>query len=703
MAPRSKKSSKSPRKAAKPKASRKRARPKRRRLVAEDLLRLKGAGGPSLSPDGRRIVFSVKTVGDKNAYHHDLWMTDVEAGTSRRFTGGHADSQPAWSPDGTCIAFVSHRDKQRPQIALIDPDGGEARTLTCLPEGTLASFRWSPKGDRIVISFREQDPDWTQASVEARKGDGRCDPPRVLDDPMYRYDGDGYFNAQRFHLYAVDVDTGDHSLVYDKSRTGVGSYDVSPDGKEVALVTQRDRYGFARSWTSEVVRVDLRSGKVRPVKGLPPGGKDTLRWSPDGKRLAVAIQPDEHGVFTGHNLQLWVAELAKDKARSLTAKEDYCLAAPTLSDASEVSFSSTFAWSPDSRRLWVQIGWHGATQLFSVAARGGGLVQHTRGKAQHLFGDVSADGSRLAMLVGDATHPGEVHVAEVPASAALAAGERLAPRRVSALNDALLSELELSTPKEHWVESEDGTKVHTWVLLPPGASASRKHPTTLQIHGGPMAQYGWALFHEFQLYAARGYAVVYSNPRGSKGYGQQFCDDITHKWGTKDWEDVRAVTEWMQTQPWCDKKRLGVSGGSFGGFMTLWTIGHTRAYKCAVSDRCVSNMVSMWGSSDVYIWPGSYFPGNTWDDTEALWGMSPLKFIGRVKTPTLIVHSEGDLRCNIAESDQVYAALSMRGVPTRYVRYPRNTSHGMSRAGPPDMRLHRLDQYLQWYDRWLKK
>jgi len=425
-----------------------------------------------------------------------------------------------------------------------------------------------------------------------------------------------------------------------------------------------------------------------------------VRWSPDGKRLAFSWANGD-GTHPGDNTELWVADLAKRTAKSLTGKEDYCLLAPTLSDSSEVEFASTFAWTPDGKRLWVQLGWHGETQLATVSARGGPLRFHTSGHAQHAFGNLSADGRRMALVVGDATHLGEAHVADVPSTAQLDKGAALTLTQVGDLNRPLLSSLELARPTSHWITSTDGVKVQAWVMLPPGASKSRRRQTLVQVHGGPHAQYGWAFFHEFQVLAAKGYAVVFSNPRGSKGYGQAFCDGNTHSWGQQDWRDVEAVSQWAATQPWCDETQMGISGGSFGGYMTLWAIGHTRMFRAAVADRCVCNMVSMWGASDVYEWPDSYLPGNTWSDTKALWDMSPLKYLGNARTPTLLIHSEGDLRCNVAESEQAYAVLSLRGVPSRFVRYPRNTSHGMSRGGPPDMRLHRLGQYLDWWAKWL--
>ncbi|MDG2150270.1 MAG: S9 family peptidase [Planctomycetota bacterium] len=672
----------------------------RRKMNPEDLLGLHFVGSPSISPDGQRVVFTVKTIGKKNDYLTNLWMAGV-GDKPRRFTSGDKDGSPRWSPDGARIAFISHRKKGSAQIAVIESGGGEARELTEFPEGSLGSPQWSPDGQWLAVAFRETDPDWKQSACEARKETGECDPPRVLDDPWYRLDGDGYFNGQRYRLYVVNANTGEHRLLYKQTTIDSAAFDISPDGKEIALVTSRDKRSFARGWTTEVVRIHVATGKAKAVKGIPPGYKDNLQWSPDGRRLAFSWS-DKDGKKPGQNTELWVADLAKGTAKSLTDREDYCLLAITLSDAAEADFASAYSWTPDGKRLWVQIGWHGETHLATISAKGGPFRFHTSGKRQHTLGNLSANGSRIALMVGDATTLPEVHFADVPKSGTLEKSAALTLRRVSNLNAELLGKLTLSKPTSRWVKSSDGVKVQVWTMLPPGASKTRKRPTLLQVHGGPHAQYGWAFFHEFQVLAAQGYAVVFSNPRGSKGYGEDFCDGNSHSWGGQDWADVEAVAKDMSKQSFCNTKRMGISGGSFGGFMTLWAIGHTNMFRAAVSDRCVANMVSMWGSSDVYIWPDTEFPGNTWDDTKALWDMSPLKYLGNARTPTLVIHSEGDLRCNVAESEQAYSALATRGIPTRFVRYPRSTSHGMSRAGPPDMRLHRLQQYLDWWKRWMK-
>lgn len=673
----------------------------KRLITAEDLRALRTVGSPAISPDGRQVVYVVKHVGDDNAYHTQLWIADADTGVARPFTSGERDSQPVWSPDGLLLAFVRATQKGRPQIALIASDGGEARSLDTFPEGSLHSLRWSPTGLELFVCFRETAAEWTAAAVEERKAKGLSDPPRVIDDPHYRFDGDGYFDAQRYHLMRVDPIDGSARSVWSKDRLGFFSYDVSPDGRRVALCTDRDKLAVARGWTRELLLLDLASGKTTPQPDVPPGFKTGARFSPDGKLLAWAGVIDEDGTHDAANLELFVAETGKGKTRSLTARHDVCLAAPTLTDSGEVDFEPAFRWHTDGKRLWMQIGWHGETHLATIATAGGPMCFHTEGKRQVRWGSLSADGKRIAVTVETATRPGEVHVADVPRLSGRSPEVLFDTRPLSDVNGALFSGLSLSAPKASWVTSADGTKVHTWVMLPPGASPKRKRATVLEIHGGPQTQYGYSFFHEFQLLAANGYAVVYSNPRGSKGYGQAVTAGIHHAWGSKDWEDVHAVTEWMAGQPFCDAARMGVMGGSFGGYMTLWAIGHSKAYKAAIADRCVSNMVAMWGSSDVYIWPDGFFPGNTWSETEALWDMSPLKYLGNVKTPTLLIHSEGDLRCNVAESEQVHAALTIRGVPVRFVRYPRNTSHGMSRGGPPDMRIHRVNQIVAWWKRWL--
>jgi dipeptidyl aminopeptidase/acylaminoacyl peptidase len=680
--------------------TRNRRRPSKTRLIrADDLRHYHFVSDPQISPDGGTIVFVKKHVNEKNEYVTNLWMVDALGQTEpRQFTSGGKDSHPRWSSSegGPLIAFIGGREKTKPQIYTIPAPGsgggGEAIALTNFPEGAIASFKWSPNGSMIAVSFRATDPEWIEDAKKSRKDKGLSDPPRVIDDWWYRLDGDGYFNAQRHHLYIVDATTGAHRKLYDKDAMGHFTFDWSPDSRKIVMATNRDRKAMIKPWKDELVIIDVSSGKLKRLDALPDGVKYGPLWSPDGRHIAYAGHLGKDGLYSVENVELWVCDADGRNARSLTGRENYCLMSIAISDSSEVRFSPSFLWSSDSKRLYVQIGWHGESHIASIPTRGGKLKFHTGGARVHTLGSASADGKSLTFTMGTATVLDEVLVSH------------LSPRRVIKLTDfngPLLSQLNLAQPQAAWVKSTDGARVQTWMLKPPNYKRGKKYPAVLEIHGGPHAMYGVGFFHEFQLLAAQGYAVFFSNPRGSKGYGQNFCAPIKGAWGGKDWDDIQAVTMFMKSQRVVNPKRLGVMGGSYGGYMTNWVIGHTNDFAGAITDRCVSNLVSMLGSSDYIEEPDRYWQGNSWDRPEAVWNQSPLKYFGNAKTPTLIIHSEGDLRCNIEQSEQVFSALKLLNVPVRLVRYPASTSHGMSRNGPPDLRVHRLNQIAQWWKQWL--
>ncbi|MCP3905223.1 MAG: S9 family peptidase [Planctomycetes bacterium] len=670
-----------------------------RRMTAEDLTRFKLVASPRISPDGARVVFVRKRVGKKlKEYANQLWMVDADGGKPVAFTGGDRDTHPRWSPDGERIAFIRGFEKDPTQIYVIGADGGEATALTSFPEGTIGDFKWSPDGRHLAVRFRVKEPDWTKAAEKERKEKGLSEPPRVIDDWWYRLDGDGYFGGARHHLYLVNAETGEHRRIYDRDTLGFFSYDFSPDSKKLAITTNRDRKAMIKPWKDEILILTLSTGKTRAVPKLPEGPKDEIAWSPDGKLLAFAGRRGKDYTYSTGNLELFVCDPVRGDARSLTGREDVCLMAVALTDTAEASFQPSIRWSPGSRRIYMKIGHHGETHLASVSSRGGKIQVHTSGALDIDPGNFADDGKRLAFTVASATKLPEVHVGE-------RSGATVRTRAVTNLNGPLLREVTCAPISSVWVRTADGTKVQTWAMFPPGhrKGSRKKYPAVLEIHGGPHGQYGVGFFHEFQVLAAAGYAVFFSNPRGSKGYGRDHCAAIRGKWGEADWADIQAVTRHMQDHPNVDAKRLGVMGGSYGGYMTNWVIGHCRDFAGAITDRCVSNVHTMGGTSDFIDEPDRYFPGNFWDRPEARWDQSPMKYIGNARTPTLIIHSEGDLRCNIEQAEQLFAALKLLNVPTRFVRYPRTTSHGMSRNGPPDLRLHRLDQILAWWGKYLKK
>ncbi|MBI1755552.1 MAG: S9 family peptidase [Fimbriimonas ginsengisoli] len=666
----------------------------KRPMKPEDLMSFVFVGDPRISPDGAHILFARKHFGDKNKMLTNLWSVDM-AGALRQWTSGESDGQGRWSPDGSRIAFVSNRDKPIAQIFAISTRGGEAVKLSKLPEGSIGDMKWSPDGRWLAFVFRETDHNWTEKASKEREEKGLSTPPRVLTDVWYRLDGDGYFLMQRYALYVIDAKTGKHKQVFTPGRFDMMSFDWSPDSRELAVACSAAKNPFAEPTNEQIFRVTL-DGTSTMLKGLPRGSKSSVRWSPDGKGIAYVGHEDDEG-WGCLNQRLYAVSADGGTPTCLTDKQDYCLSVGTLSDTKEASFDATVEWALDSKSLLVQIGWHGEVHLGRVDAAKGGIELLTDGRRHIGVGNLSADGSKIPCTFGDATHLPEVGWLDVKGKAAKL-------HELTLINKAALAGLLIAEPEELWLDSTDGVKVQTWVMKPVGYKTPNRYPSILEVHGGPHAQYGWAFFHEFQALAAAGYVVVYSNPRGSKGYGEEFCTAIKGAWGKKDWEDVQAVTHWMQHQPFVDAGRLGVMGGSYGGYMTNWAVGHTRAFKAAITDRSVSNLVTQGGNSDFPMRPDDYWKGCSWgnlDRIKNLWEQSPICHFEGVSTPMLIIHSEGDLRCNVEQGEEVFTALCQQNVEARFVRYPASTFHGLSRTGPPDLRMHRLGEILAWWGKHL--
>ncbi len=664
-------------------------------VAISDILKYKLVSDPQFSPDGSSILFTLKHTSEKLKGVTNLWTVDLK-GNQRAWTHGEGGAgHGRWSPDGSSIAFISGREKPAPQIFLVPTDGGEARPLTQLEEGSLAGFKWSPDGQSIAFLFRPTHPDRTEKARKAREESGASTPPWEIDDLWYRLDGDGYFGGQRHALYIVDVATGQTTKLYDRSPSGHMEFDWAPDSVRLVVSHPVDPNFLAQRTNDQLFLVNLE-GDWYQLPGIPASSKGTLAWSPDGEHIAYLSSPNDETDWGTSNRRLYLVSAEGGAPRCLTESDDYCLSVMTLSDTRDAASDGLVKWSPDSKSIYVCVGWHGETQLGRVDVAKGGVKLVTKG--QHCLGlsSLSTDGKSFAATRSTATTISDIVVIGT---------EKGDYQTLTAVNKEYLDSTHIVEPTEIWLDGEDGVKVHAWVMHPPTRKASKKGPAILQIHGGPHTQYGWAFFHEFQVLAAQGYTVVYSNPRGSKGYGQAFCEAIKGNWGDRDWADIQTVTRAMQYMPQVHSGQMGVMGGSYGGYMTNWAVGHTHDFKAAITDRCVSNIVSMSGNSDFPFNGDEYFGGCSYGSHErirGLWQQSPIAYFEGVKTPMLIIHSEGDLRCNVEQGEQVFAALRLQNVEARFVRYPSNTSHGLSRSGPADLRMHRLNEIVRWWERHLK-
>lgn len=655
----------------------------KRAFLPEDLLRVKVPSDPRLSPDGQTAVYCVKRVAEKNKYATDLYLWD--GGAVRHLTSGDTnESSPRWRPDGASLAFVSDRRKPKPGLFELPMTGGEARQIVDLPEGSLGKFEWSPDGKHVAFLYRKKVEERTDDAKKQRVDTGASEPPLVVETLVWRMDGDGVFGDDRYELCVVDVSSGEWQPLVRSAKDGAYAF-CWLGADRIAVSYNPSANPTMEPWDDDIYIVDLY-GKSQKIKGLPIGTKDSLTFLTDGI-IALSFcdrTNDKFGYKAGRICYLDTK--SGEWSDPWKDKDEVDVNVWTLSDIKEPGYGARLY--SEGGRLFGDISREGSTHVYEFA-RDGSLSQMTSGSGEWALG--SAAGNALAVTNMSPT--------ELPEIVILRDGD-VAYR--SEHNTDVLHGIDFIPGDEALVESEPGVRVQIWVLKPAGMQEGKLYPACLEVHGGPHGMYSCCVFLEMQALAGAGYVVCWSNPRGSTGYGEDFARCITGDWGNKDWVDVQAVTKYLQGLDFVDSERVSIMGGSYGGYMVNWAISHSDAYKCAITDRCVSNLLSKSGNSDYTFvpdgnWPGSAFRG----DWETLWDRSPVKHFANVSTPTLVIHSEGDLRCHIEQGEQVYTFLKMKGVPTRFVRYPAGTSHGMSRAGPPDLRIHRLREQLAWLEKHL--
>ncbi|HLJ58684.1 MAG TPA: S9 family peptidase [bacterium] len=655
----------------------------RRLITIEDLVALPVVNDPQFSPDGSQIAYTVTTADrDANAYRTHLWVVPSGGGAPRQLTTAKGrDISPRWSPDGAQIAFVSDRGGDK-QIWVIPIGGGEARPLTS-GKMSPSDLAWAPDGRSLA--FVGKPP----AAPESRDDSD----VRVISRLRYKQDGEGFWDGRWKQIFIVAASGGDARPLTQ------GEYDHlfpawSPDGTTLAYAANpdpnADLTNTADVWIIPTGKIPPSAPARRLTRGIGP--IQSPAWSPDGSRIAYIGH--DNTCWGATNWQVWVVPAAGGDPACLTADADRSVGHHIVTDMRAHPSSGGLTWSADGRRLFFMLGDGGSTQIASVAADGGPVRPETRGDHELIGCSVAPRTGRVACVESDPLTPGEVAVADLGAAPA-------SLRRLTDHTGPLLRTLALASPDRFEFASVDGWTVEGWVLRPAAAKGGRV-PTILEVHGGPHAAYGHAFFHELQLLVAEGYGVIYMNPRGSQGYGQTFTAGTRHDWGGKDYQDLmRGVDHAIATYAWIDPDRLGVAGGSYGGFMTNWIVGHTQRFRAAVTMRGISNASSQWGTSDLAYMKGFWeYPGEPWESPEFYRERSPITYVRQMQTPTLILHSENDHRCPIEQGEQLFVALKKQGVPTLFVRFP-NESHDLSRNGQPKHRLERLRHITAWFRTYL--
>jgi dipeptidyl aminopeptidase/acylaminoacyl peptidase len=698
----------------------------KRNITEKDLFNFAWIADPQVAPDGSRIAFLRVTVNArKDGYDTAIWTVSTTSGESRQMTAGPRDSSPRWSPDGQYLCFVRAPETngrvEPPQLFMLSMQGGEAFQFTSVARGA-GNPQWSPDGRMISFSngataeeiARQQretlpvpppppanqpaaSPSATPSASPRPSPEHESD-VRVITRAVYRSNDSGYLDFKHpVHIWVVAAPhTGDEKVKPKQLTSGrysEGNVTWAKDSSRVYFVSDHRDEPYYELGQTDIYWISVTGGQPTQLTSIDMGtGAFTV--SPDGKQIAFYAATNKP-VRSYTEPDLWVMDLAPNaQPRNLTATYDFDLGGGVGGDNTAPRGGGGFppVWSTNGKNLVALVGKEGKAMLASFDVQSGKETDVIANNEAVVSFRAAPDATRFALLISTPTKIGDLYWFD------RSNGKRT---QLTHINDELFSKLNLTEPEEMWYTSFDGKKIQAWIQKPPGFDPNKKYPLILNIHGGPHAAYGWVFDHEFQWMAAKGYVVLYPNPRGSTTYGQDFGNIIQYHYPGDDFKDLMAGVDEVIKRGYIDQTKLGVTGGSGGGLLTDWTVGHTTRFAAAVAQRDIASWSDWWYTADFTLFQPTWFKAAPFDDPDDFKARSPITYINEVKTPMMFILGEADWRTpTYAGGEEFFRALKYKKIPTVMVRFPGET-HELSRSGQPWHRIERLEHIVGWFDKWL--
>ncbi|WP_027963319.1 S9 family peptidase [Halalkalibacillus halophilus] len=658
---------------------------KTRKLEAEDLYRISSITDPRIAPNGKEAVFIETTINESdNKYYSCLNHLDLETNNVTSWTHGKEKvSQPRWSNDGRSILFLSNRENEKNQVYIMSTRGGEAKKVTDFDNGVVKAA-FSPDDQQLAIQTSVNKEHLEKEEEEEEKNDNDLPTSVVINRMKYKADGAGVIDQKFQQIYLYDLKSEKPELLL-KGNQNFHFHTWTDEQTLIYSTDEVEDQDFEFNLNVYVLNVSTNETKEIPT---PEGAVGGFAVSPDQSKVLFVHMGREFENATHAELMLY--DFATGVSSCLTEEIDSPVGDFLVADIQQQAVLQPVIWSSNFD-YYFAISNYGNVHLYYGNI--GGEIYPAWQDVGHVYGfDIIPEQQTALLMLSTPTNPGEIFTLDV---------RKGITKQITSFHDQFVEEVEIVQPEPIQYESSDQLVVHGWLMKPASFKEQETYPLVVNIHGGPHAFYGNSFFHEMQYIASKGYAVLYTNPRGSHSYGQSFVDAVRGNYGQGDYEDIMNGVDYVLNQyNWVDESRLGVTGGSYGGFMTNWIVGHTNRFKAAVTQRSISNWISFRGVSDI----GYYF--TDWqiqvpfNDVQKLWDFSPIKYVDQVETPLLITHNEKDFRCPMEQAEQLFIALKYQGKETSFVRFP-DSDHNLSRTGKPNLRIERLNHIVDWFEKYL--